>query len=222
VKNLIFRAVAIPAGALLLAGTILASPAHAAVSTVTACGTTLSTPGSYTVGTDIGPCTGDGVDVVANGVTVKLNGHTITGNDAGNTSPTSEQIGINLLNVKGVTIAGPGTVTHFDAGVSIIGGGGNTVKNVSANANVAHVLLTAGGATSVDQLQQVVCNFGDGITTDNSTGNSITGNSASMNGPYSGISLVDASSRNNVARNRVTNNNVSNTVQSGPDGVIRS
>lgn len=163
---------------------------------------------SITLRTDIGPCTADGLRVVASHITVDLNGHTVTGRNTRNTTE-REQVGINLMNVTGVTVTGPGTVQHFDAGVAVNGGSQNQIVNLTARDNVNHVVLT--GAMNP-------CSYGDGIVTDNSTDNVITGNVTSHNGPYDGIALVDASKGNRVSGNRSLDNDVSNILPNGQSG----
>ncbi|HWF34515.1 MAG TPA: hypothetical protein VG295_04070 [Solirubrobacteraceae bacterium] len=176
------------------------------------CGAHVTT--NVTLTSNIGPCppTTDGIVIAADGITVNLNGHTITGTDTTNTTK-KEQVGVRFLNVYNSTVEGPGEVTHFDAGVYIDGGGNDTVTGVTADANIAHVLLT-GGVNPSDP-EATPCNLGDGITTFNTSGNTISGSSATNNGPYSGISLVGASSTNTVSGNDSYNNDVSNIM---PDG----
>jgi parallel beta-helix repeat protein len=159
---------------------------------------------------DIGPCVGtDGIDVVASGIRLDLNGHTITGSDTTNATNT-EQVGVRVKNVQDVTVSGPGTITAFDAGVAVEGGGSNLVRDLSVHDNIAHVTFTGGVNPSNPEL--TACNYGDGIATDNSSNNTITRNTATHNGPYGGISLVDASTSNNVVDNTLTNQTVGNTV----------
>ena len=193
-------------------GAVVVSTAGANGNSSPGCGAHVTT--SVTLTSDIGPCppNTDGIVIAANGITVNLNGHTITGTDTTNKTKT-EQVGVRFLNVFGSTVEGPGTVTGFDAGVYIGAGGNNTVDQVSADANIAHVLLTNG--VNVADPEATPCNIGDGITTFNSSGNTISNNEASGNGPYSGISLVGSSSNNTVSGNTSQNNDVSNIL---PDG----
>jgi len=206
---------------LLLSGTVLvgsAGRAEAAPPTRTlACGAVLSA--SVTLANDVGPCTGDGIDIVASGITVNLNGHRIVGTNATNMTSRA-QLGVHLINVNGVTLTGPGTITKFDAGVSVEGGQGNTVKRLDVKFNVAHVLLTNDGLdpTAADYLTRLYalpCDYGDGIIVDTSSSNSIVGNTATGNGPFSGISLVGASTGNTLLRNTSTKNKVSNLEPNG-------
>lgn len=205
-------AATVPAMALLFTGVAMVSTADAATNAVTTCGTVITAPGTYTLKNDIGPCPGDGVDIRSSGVTLKLAGHTITGSDTTNNT-TDQQVGVNLMGVSGVTVTGPGTITNFDAGVAINGGSGNKVQNLSVRDNIAHVLFT--GGVNPQNPVDTPCDFGDGITVDNSSSNVISGNTASHNGPFSGIALVDNSDSNIVRNNTVTNNTVPNIL--GPN-----
>jgi parallel beta-helix repeat protein len=199
---------AFPAMALLAGtGTVITTAAPAAAQPA-GCGSVIST--SVTLTHDIGPCTTDGIDIVGSGVILNLNGHSITGTDTTNTggAPGDQQIGIHLLNVHGVIVTGPGSVSAFDAGVAIDGGSGNTVKNLNVHDNVAHVILTGGVDNGNPDLN--ACDFGDGIVTDNSSANTISTNSVTRNGPFSGIAMVDNSDRNTVTGNNVFKNAVAN------------
>ncbi|HWG73513.1 MAG TPA: right-handed parallel beta-helix repeat-containing protein [Acidimicrobiales bacterium] len=159
---------------------------------------------------DIGPCVGtDGIDVVASGIRLDLNGHTITGADTTN-STNVEQIGVRLANVHGVDVSGPGTITKFDAGVGVTGGGGNLIRGLTVHDNISHVTFT-GGVNPLDP-EATACNWGDGIATDNSSHNTITHNTAIHNGPFGGISLVDASTSNTVSDNSTSDQTVANSV----------
>ncbi|HWD54382.1 MAG TPA: hypothetical protein VG346_04630 [Acidimicrobiales bacterium] len=200
-------------------GGVLVATAGANGASSPGCGAHVTT--NVTLTSDIGPCppNTDGIVIAANGITVNLNGHRIVGTDTTNATK-QEQVGVRFLNVYNSTVQGPGEVTQFDAGVFIDGGGNDTVTGVTADANIAHVLLT-GGVNPSDP-EATPCNLGDGITTNNSSGNTISDSSATNNGPYSGISLVGASTNNTVSGNDSYNNDVSNilsgTTTSGPCG----
>lgn len=192
------------------AGTAMAVPASLASAQTTGpltCGSVITH--STILTNNVGPCPADGLIIGASNITLNLNGHTVSGATLAmeSTGP-AEQVGINLTNVSGVTVLN-GTVTGFDAGVSITGGSGNTVTQIKAHDNINDVAVNN---------NQTSCNFGDGITTDNSNNNRIINNTAVHNGPFSGISLVDASGSNLVAGNRVADNNVPNLFPNGKNG----
>lgn len=165
---------------------------------------------------DVGPCAGHGIVVAADNVTLDLNGFTVRGAKA-----VAEQVGILLDGVQGVTVKN-GTVTGFDAGVSIEYGGGNTVTGVTATRNVndmiepidpRSIVIERGTMPTREQMHQmamVECYYGDGITAFGSSDNLIEGNVVTENGPYGGITLVDDSNRNVVRNNQVHENDLLN------------
>lgn len=160
-----------------------------------------------TLDSDIGPCVGNGIVVAANNITLDLGGHTVIGNNTANQTP-NEQVGILLRRVSGVTVRN-GEVRNFDAGVAVMGGARNTVTTVHAHDNINHLTLT--GALNA-------CDFGDGITIFDSDDNRISRNRATHNGPYSGISLVGDSDRNNVLSNHIADQTVFNVLPNGQTG----
>jgi len=130
---------------------------------------------------------GPALIVTADNVVLDLGGFTITGEgaDAGGAP------GILLRNVKGVTVR-KGTVTGFGAGVAIAGGADNVIENLTVQDNI--------GSTEGD--------FGDGITLSVSSGNVIRGNTVRRNGPFAGISLVGACTKNEIRDNVISDNNM--------------
>lgn len=204
------------ASAALLAGVVTTVPASASVQLVTTCGTVITSAGTYVVANDLGPCTGDGIDVAHNNVTLSLNGHTITGNDTNNHTA-NEQLGVLLANVTGVKVHGPGTITAFDGGVAVLGGGNDSVSKVVTHDNINHVLEPEGGVINptthlYGDPNLNPCNYGDGILTDNSSHDVISSNTSYHNGPFSGIALVDVSTHNQVTGNTVYTQSVYNQV----------
>lgn len=204
-------AIGAPCLALMAGSALIATGGSASALTTVSCGAVVTS--SITLANDVGPCThSDGIDITTSGITVNLNGHTITGGSTTNTT-THEYIGVQLLNVNNVTLTGPGTITNFDAGVNVQGGSANVIKRITAHDNIAHVLITGGVPGTNGNPESNPCNFGDGITTDFSSHNVITNNATYHNGPFSGISLVDTSTYNLVQYNVVTNQTVSNIEQ---------
>lgn len=133
-------------------------------------------------------CTGGpALIITADNVVVDLGGFTISGSGAAAMGGP----GILLRNVKGVTVR-KGTVNGFGAGVAIAGGANNTIENLTLQDNI--------GSTEGD--------FGDGITASESNGNVIQGNTVRRNGPFAGISLVGACSKNVIRDNLISDNNM--------------
>ena len=131
--------------------------------------------------------TGPALVVTTDGVTLDLGGHTIFGDRNGaNNGP-----GIVLREVTGVTVRN-GTVQYFGAGIVVRGGGQNVVENLTVQDNT--------GTTEGD--------FGDGIVVDGSSENRVENNTVQRNGPFSGISLLNESQRNEIRGNVVADNNM--------------
>ena len=206
---------ALAAFGLLLAGlAYTASSASATHNSVPPC---MVVTQDTTLTGDVGPCPGHGIVIAADNVTLDLAGFSVIGEQT-----PMEQAGILLDGVTGVTVMN-GTVTGFDAGVSIEGGGGNTVTGITATGNVNDMMepidpftiITPGQTTPPTPQQRhdinlVTCIYGDGITTSDSDNNVITNNIVTENGPFSGISLVGDSDGNVVSKNEVHENDLLN------------
>ncbi|MEO5680016.1 MAG: right-handed parallel beta-helix repeat-containing protein [Acidimicrobiales bacterium] len=125
--------------------------------------------------------------IAADNITLDLNGFKITGKGAASKGGPA----ILFRNVKGSTVQ-KGTIQRFGAGVSIEGGSKNVVQNL----------------TVIDNVGPDEGEYGDGITISGSSGNRIQGNTVARNGPFSGISVIGASSENEIRANVVTDNNM--------------
>jgi len=131
---------------------------------------------------------GPALVIVADGVTLDLGGHTVSGNPG----PGSRGPGILLRGVTGATVRN-GTVQRFDAGVVVEGGSGNLVEGLTVQDNI--------GLHDGD--------FGDGIVVNHSRDNIVRGNIVRRNGPFSGISLGRSAAGNEVRDNTVTDHDMS-------------
>ncbi len=151
----------------------------------TACGQEIKS--NTTLDGNIHCTNGPALIITADNIVLDLGGFTITGEGAA----AGGVPGILLKNVKGVTVR-KGTVKGFGAGVAIAGGANNVIENVTVEDNI--------GSTDGD--------FGDGITVSASSGNVIQGNTVRRNGPFSGISLVGACTKNQIRDNVVSDNNM--------------
>ena len=145
---------------------------------------TIST--STTLTQDVGPCSGDGIDVVGSNLTLNLNGHKLFGTNG----HLGDFAGVRILGGSGVQVIGgsskgvPGTITGFDAGVLVRGGSGNVI---------AHLLVTENfGAAGQSSL------LGDGILIEHSAGNQVLGNTVRHNGIYDDIAVLGVDSNNNT------------------------
>jgi nitrous oxidase accessory protein NosD len=131
---------------------------------------------------------GPALIVVADGITLDLGGHVVTGPaDAMGRGP-----GIVLRGVSGAGVRN-GTIEHFDAGVAVEGGGGNVIE----------------GLTVQDNLGFPDDDYGDGIVINNSRDNIVRGNVVRRNGPFSGISLGPRATGNQVLDNSVADHDMS-------------
>lgn len=141
-----------------------------------------------TLDSNIGPCASHGIIVGADGVTLDLNGHYVSGVGV----PGDGTVGVLVEGRKGVTVTN-GTVRDFDAGVAIEGGANHTIDAITARNNV-------GGALSP---------YGDGIAINNATNTLVVNSVAQRNGPFSGIGLFGTSSNNTIQGNTVVDNDLS-------------
>ncbi|CAN5249182.1 hypothetical protein BH18ACT4_BH18ACT4_04550 [soil metagenome] len=141
---------------------------------------------------DVGPCSGDGVVIGADGISLDLNGHRIFGTPG---PGDGQQAGVRLPSRTGVTVRN-GTVSDFDAGVVLDRGQDNTVTGltVSDNRGPDDLFLTA--------------ELGDGIILLNSAANSIIDNVVTNNGVYDGIGALGPDADDNV----ISGNTVTDTV----------
>jgi parallel beta-helix repeat protein len=161
------------------------------VDTEVACGDQLDT--DVRLEADL-TCAGDALFVVADGITINLNGHVITGAGTG--------VGITVRGRSDVTIHG-GTVAHFLTGVFVsqstgvtvkdcgftmnregvflIGSSGNVVKaNVAWQNSLRGIMLrpTAGGIVSTDNMvvSNLLTDNPSGILVFGQSGNTLKGN----------------------------------------------
>ena len=178
------------------------------------CGATITH--NTTLTADVGPCSGDGLIVTASNIRLNLGGHQVFG---ATVQSMNNYVGVLLQNVQGVTVAGPGSVSRFSAGVAVVGGQGNTVRGVFAHDN---------NSTQWSNDNPDLANFGDGIDVESSSHNVITQNTVSGNGPFSGISIFtnnlagigpgpkgDYQLDNTVSNNTVVNNDIPDVCSGG-------
>lgn len=137
---------------------------------------------------DLACARGPALVIVADGVTLDLGGHTVSGTAPGG----ADGPAILLRGVTGATVRN-GTVEHFDAGVVVQGGGGNVIE----------------GLTVQDNIGDPDGDYGDGIVVNESRDNTIRGNVVRRNGPFSGIALGRRSTGNEIVDNTVADNNMS-------------
>jgi uncharacterized repeat protein (TIGR01451 family) len=158
---------------------------------------------------DVGPCRGNGLIIGADGITLDLGGHRVFGfpgpsdPDCSTLPPDAlcgNEAGIRLPRRSNVRIQN-GTVSDFDAGIAIFGGGSNTVTNMMVRDNI-------GPANPFDAL------LGDGILVLGSTNNRIINNTITHNGIFDGIGVLEAAADDNT----IQGNTIEDTVGEGASG----
>ncbi len=209
------RRARLPLGVLVLMLAMLAivvGHADAQSSTpVSACGTVLSTPGSYHLTGNLGPCPGHGVEITATNVTLDLRGFGITGAS----SPSScnldvPQHGIMISNGTGVHVTN-GTVKNFVDGV------------VAANARVSAMTVLDSCVFGISMFfnggiaedNTVMRSGSDGIVLSQTSGSMVRGNEIIASHRY-GVILPDTANGNTIRDNVFT----ANGVAAGEGGAI--
>lgn len=172
------------------------------------CGSALAANTAYTLDTDIGPCSGNGIEM-ADGATLDLNGHRVFGPTV---AAGLDEAGILFNDVQGATVTdstatnvdgtwvSTNAVTLFDAGIAMINGSSN---NTVEKLNIV-------GNFGVDG------DYGEGIHVRDSDFNTLSANTVVANGPLAGISLLDDSDSNVVASNIVNANTMATPTLIGP------
>lgn len=230
------------------------------------CGSAIasSTPGAVPGGTiqltaDIGseasPCPGAGLTIGRSGFTLDLNGHTIWGSGVSsgirfrNPFDLVSGIAVGIAGIPtGVTITGPGTITGFAAGITLVNFsstnacpttpcvpifGGHTISNLTVRNNVTQSGPTAPGLgilaalTSHNTVSGVTAvDNGVGISVSSSDDNTIRDNTASGN-TSAGISwgarasagvVVGPPSQGNVIEHNTSTDNGTMGMASGAQG----
>jgi parallel beta-helix repeat protein len=196
------------------------------------CGRVLTS--DTTLQADVLNCPGDGLVIGADGIVVRLNGHTVDGTDAAGSA------GIRLAGHDDVLIQGPGRITQFADGVHVANGLRNRVRDLTSTGNGFGIHLVdadanrlVGNDASENREAGADPPLGipwGGIILEGSDGNLVEGNALSQNAGGPGVALVQSSSnrvlgnvpagsdnpnillaeshRNVVARNGSTNSNV--------------
>ena len=189
----------------LLIGAMLATMvATASVAAAPGSGCGMIITQSTTLTADIGPCGRGGIVIAADGISVDLGGHTITGKGS-----TGDGVGILFDGVTDVRVSN-GTVRGFDAGVAIVGGSANEVIRLTIRDNIGSLKASRPA-------------YGDGIVIQSSSSNWIFQNTVTNNGPFGGVSIIanatTASDSNAIDRNTIIDNDVDRASVNENDGV---
>jgi hypothetical protein len=142
---------------------------------------------------DLYGCVQGGITIAKSGVTVDLNGHTITG--------LGEGFGISAMGVSGVTIRN-GSVTNFEAGLHLLGVSKSLVHDTRFSMN-SDASAWIEGSTGNKFLRMTMTENGDGgFRLIASSRNRIAG-STIAGASDSGVSLEELSSYNRIVRNTI-------------------
>jgi parallel beta-helix repeat protein len=171
---------------------IPAVPASATVTSITSlpgC-QAITVPGTYRLDADVIVAAGTACFTLnVNDVTLLLNGHTITGENAELTAGIGTTFG--TTNGK---IVGPGTVTNTGNGI-VLEGGNSKVRDVTVTKSGTGIIPVSGG----DVRGNVVTDNEFGIVAD-FTGNTIIGNYAHGNSLFDLADATGNNCKNNVWR----------------------
>ena len=169
------------------------------------CGRVLT--GDTTLQADVLNCPGDGLVIGADGIVVRLDGHTVDGTEAAGSA------GIRLAGHDDVLIQGPGRITQFADGVHVANGLRNRVRDLTSTGNGFGIRLVDADASRLvgndarDNLASGASPSGipqGGILLEGSDGNLVEGNELFQDAGGPGAVLVGSSSNrvlDNVARN---------------------
>jgi len=187
------------------------------LSTSLSCGQVIKQSVKLTANLD---CKTDGIIVGADGITIDLNGFTLSG-----PGEKSSKVGIMFADNDGVTVQGPGTIKSFQAGALFSGGEDNKISRVTFTENEIAVFETgsknvaiednlmfgnsigvAAHSSSGSKLNTNLFKSNDlaGVTLVNSADNELSMNT--IQGSVNGIFLDGQSTKNNVNSNNVLQN----------------
>lgn len=155
------------------------------------CGTLITT--DTTLDSDVGPCVGDGLIVAADGVTLDLGGHTVSGTGTG--------AGVRIARHTGVEVT-DGVIEGFHTGLVLDEADGNHIWSLTLRDNLRQGITVAGSDANVVEKNTLLQNDGDAIRLGLSDGNVVRKNDAVGN--VFGIGVADFSDGNLVEKNRVS------------------
>ncbi len=198
-------------------GSSSSSSSAVPLSTSLSCGQVIKQSVKLTANLD---CKTDGIIVGADGITIDLNGFTLSG-----PGEKSSKVGVMFADNDGVTVQGPGTIQKFQAGALFSGGEDNKISRVTFTENEIAVFQTgskniviednlmfgnsigvAAHSSSGSTLTTNLFKGNDlaGVTLVNSAGNALTMNT--IQGSVNGIFLDGQSTKNNIDSNNVLQN----------------
>ena len=182
----------------------------ASISYSATCGDTITQ--DTTLESDLKDCSGDGLIVGTDNITLRLNGHTISGTFAtGSNCNGTPTAGIKIDGRKDIEIIGPGKVEGFGDGLFINLGSDIRVEGITTAGNCRNGIALINVSDSYIERSTVSENKSHGIFLDTTTNTSILGNTVSSNGTGGsceggGIRLISFSPLNNIEGNSVSKN----------------
>ena len=130
------------AATIVLSAALVVSPHTDAASVIpinVSCGDSIISPGSYRM-MDTVPCTGDALTITASDVTLDMNDHVMSGDDA---VGDQGDVGITISGLASNVTVKNGTISGFDDGIDI-SGSQNTVEDVLFTDNENRSVLVTG------------------------------------------------------------------------------
>ncbi len=161
------------------------------LSTSLSCGQVIKQSVKLTANLD---CKTDGILVGADGITIDLNGYTISG-----PGEKSSKVGIMFADNDGVTVQGPGTIKSFQAGALFSGGEDNKISRVTFTENEIAVFET--GSKNIVIEDNLMFGNSIGVAAHSSTGSKLTTNLFKSN-DLAGVTLVNSAS-NELSMNTI-------------------
>jgi parallel beta-helix repeat protein len=153
-----------------------------------------------TLRADVVNCPGDGLVVGADGIELRLGGHTVDGAEGAGSA------GIRIAGHDGVVVSGPGRITGFADGVRVQGGTGDRVRDLEATENGVgiHLVDADGGrvvGNQVTENENVQQEPHRGVLLEDAHGNLLSDNTV-VEDDFTGIQLL-RSHRNRLVGNAV-------------------
>jgi parallel beta-helix repeat protein len=186
--------------AALAAGVVVGSSGAVSKATVT-CGDTISSPGIYSLA---GDCTGGGITILSDYVTLQLMGHKLTGGADG----------IEVSSASHVLVRGPGTILGYSEGVYVVDSSDVRIDGLTVAESGNGILVQYSNNVAVTHnaigLTEV------GVTLFESSGDTVEWNKVVDSG--TGIDLEYGSSNNTVVDNSATSNDYGIYVDYGATG----
>ena len=147
---------------------------------ISICGYAIQAAGKYRLATDLGPCSGDGIDIRTGNVTLDLDGYTITGPANGNGAGIDVEVGGSRA--KGINIKGPGRIQKFSYGIFLSNTDNAQVQDVLLEINSDYGIYVNGSVNVQLQDNVFTHNGSYGLLLLNSGGSQVYDNYISGNG----------------------------------------